>query len=85
MPNKKLINELKKLLRQRGRVPKAQIEYAKVEVEAMSQMYPITKPSEEKRSANLRNLKSYIGEHALNMLVEGRRDLVPLPIMVNGN
>ncbi len=61
MPNNKLINELKKLLRQRGKAPKVQMEYAKVEEKAMRQMYPITKPSEEVRSPNLRNLKSYIG------------------------
>jgi len=85
MPNKKFINELKKLLRQRGKVPKVQIEYAKVEGKAMSQMYPITKPSEELRSSNLRNLKSYIGEHALRIVMEGRRNLVPLPIRVKGN
>ena len=60
MPNKKFINKLKKLLKQRGKLPKVQMEYAKVEEKAMRQMYPITKPSEEVRSPNLRNLKSYI-------------------------
>ena len=85
MPNKKFINELKKLLRQRGKVPKVQIEYAKAEGRAMSLMYQITKPSEEVRSSNLRNLNSYIGEHAVNMIMEGRRYLVPLSISVKGN
>jgi len=78
MPNNKFINELNKLLRQRGKVPTVQMEYAKVEEKVMSQMYPITKPYEEVRSPKLRNLKSYIGEYALNMIVESRRDLVPL-------
>ena len=69
MPNNKFINELKKLLSQRGKVPTVQMEYAKVEEKVMSQMYPVTKPYEEVRSPKLRDLKSYIGERALNMIV----------------
>jgi len=65
MPNKEVINELKTVLRQRGKIPKVQMEYAKVEEKAICQMYPITKPSKEVRSPNLRNLKSYLGEHTL--------------------
>ena len=61
MPNNKFINELKKLLRQRGKLPTVQMEYAKVEEKVMSQMYPITKLYEEVSSPKLRNLKSYIG------------------------
>ena len=69
MPNKKFINELKKLLSQRGQVPAVQMEYAKIEEKVLSQMYPLTKPYEEVRSPKLRDLKSYIGERALNMIV----------------
>ena len=65
MPNKKFIDELKELLRLRGEVSRAQVEYTRVEERAMVQMYPITKPSEEKRFSHLRTLESYIGEHAL--------------------
>ena len=72
MPNNRFIHELKKLLSQRGRVPKVQMEYAKVEEKVMTQMYPARKPYEEVRSPKLRDLKSYIGEHALQMIVECR-------------
>jgi hypothetical protein len=82
MPNKKFINELKKLLRKRGKASNVQMEYAKVEENALRQMYPVTTPSEEERSPNLRNLKSYLGEQAFNKIVEGRRDIVPLSIRV---
>jgi hypothetical protein len=41
------------------------MEYTIVEEITMIQMYPITKPSEQVRLTNLRNLKSFIGEHAL--------------------
>jgi hypothetical protein len=67
MPNKKFIEELKELLRLRGKVSKAQVEYTRVEEKARIQMYPITKPSEEKRSSHLRTLESYIGENALKV------------------
>jgi hypothetical protein len=76
MLNNKFINELKNVLRHRGEIPTVQIEYAKVEEKVIIQMYPIIKPYEEVRSPKLRNLKSYIGEHALNMIVESRRALV---------
>jgi hypothetical protein len=75
MPNKKLIDELKKLLIQRGQLTRHQREYAEAEVKAMMQMYPITKPSEEVRCSNFRTLKSYIGEHALKMIVEGKGNI----------
>ena len=42
---------------------------SKVEEKVMSQMYPVRKPYEEVRSPKLRDLKSYIGERALNMIV----------------
>jgi hypothetical protein len=75
MPNKKLIDELKKLLRKRGKITKEQREYAKAEENAMIQMYFITKPSEEVRFSNLRTLKRYIGEHAFKLLVEGKGNM----------
>ena len=84
MPNNKFIEELRNLLRMRGSITKAQREYAKAEEMALMQMHPITKPHEEKRSTHLRNLKSYIGERAIRMILEGRSDLVPLPIRVEG-
>ncbi len=67
MPNKKFIEELKELLRLRGKVSKEQVEYTRVEEKARIQMYPITKSSEEKRSSHLRTLESYIGKHALKV------------------
>jgi hypothetical protein len=67
MPNKKFIDELRQLLRLRGKVSREQMHYAMVEAKAMQQMYPITKPSEEKRFSHLRTLESYIGEHVLNI------------------
>ena len=81
MPKKKLIIELKKLLRQRGEVSKEQREYARVEVQAMMQMYPIEKPGEEKRYSHLRTLKSYIGEHALKLIAERKKnyELIQVP------
>ena len=68
MPRKKLIKELRKLIRERGSVTKEQREYAMVEEQGLLEMYPITKPSEEKRFSHLRNLQSYIGEHGITML-----------------
>ncbi|MEN8265263.1 MAG: hypothetical protein ABFR82_17590 [Nitrospirota bacterium] len=67
MPNKKFIEELKELLRLRGKISTVQVDYARAEEKAMIQMYPITKPSEEKRFSHLRTLESYIGEHALKV------------------
>ncbi len=62
MPNKKLIDELRELLRQRGIVTRVQREYAKVEEKTMMLMYPITKPAEEKRYSHLRTLERYISD-----------------------
>ncbi len=67
MPNKKFLEELKELLRLRGKVSKEQVEYIRVEEKARIQMYPITKASEEKRPSHLRTLESYIREHALKV------------------
>ncbi len=71
MPKKNLIKEFKKLLIERGQIPQVQREYAMVEEQAIMQMYPITKPSEEKRHSYLRTLESYIGEHAAK-IIRGR-------------
>ncbi len=68
MPRRKFINELRKLVSQRGEVSKVQMEYAKAEERAMMSMYPTIKPSEEVRSSHLRTLEKYIGEHALKMI-----------------
>ena len=70
MPNKRFIDELKELLRLRGNVSNEQWQYAMVEEKAMMQMYPITKPSEEKKFSHLRTLESYIGDHGIKMTGE---------------
>ncbi|MEN8264313.1 MAG: hypothetical protein ABFR82_12710 [Nitrospirota bacterium] len=65
MLNKKFIDELRELLRLRGKVSKEQWQYAMVEAKAMMQIHPIINPSEEVRFSNLRTLESYIGEKAI--------------------
>jgi len=74
MPNKELIAELRGLLRQRGMATEVQREYARAEEIAMVKMFPIAKPSEEKKFSPLRNLRSYIGENAFMMIVSGRKN-----------
>ena len=49
MSHKRFIVELKQLLRKRGKITKEQKEYAKAEENAMLQMYPISKPSKERK------------------------------------
>ncbi len=61
MPRRKFINELRKLVSQRGKVSKVQLEYAKAEERAMMRMYPTIKPSEEVRFSHLRTLERYVG------------------------
>lgn len=61
MPKKKFIDELKEMLKRRGKVSREQWQYAMAEEKAMMQMHPITRPSEEKRFSHLRTLESYIG------------------------
>jgi len=75
MPDKEIINELKRLMDRRGNITKAQREYARVEEKTIVQMHPITRPCEEKRFSHLRTLKSYVGESAFRMISEGRRDI----------
>lgn len=72
MPRKKIISELRKLIRERGTVTKEQRDYAIAEEQGLIEMYPITKPSEEKRFSHLRTLESYIGEHGITMLAQSR-------------
>ena len=74
MTDKKFITELKRLLARRGNITEAQREYARAEEKTIAQMYPITRPSEEKRFSHLRTLKSYVGESAFRMISEGKKD-----------
>ncbi len=78
MPRKKFINELRKLVSQRGKVSKVQLEYAKAEERAMMQMYPAIKPSEEVRFSHLRTLEKYIGEQALKMIKADKGNIAAL-------
>ena len=73
--NKKILAELKKLVIQRGDITKVQRDYAMAEEYAMNDMYLITKPHDEKRASHLRTLKSYIGEHAVKMIMDGKGSL----------
>ena len=64
---------MEKILKLRGTVTTEQMEYARVEEQAMEEMYPITKPSEEVRLSHHRTLDSYIGEQAIKIILENRR------------
>lgn len=83
MPRKKIINELKKLMKQRGNLTKVQREYAMAEEKAMMQMYPMTRPSEEKRFSHLRTLERYVGEQAAKMITERKTVLATVRQPVN--
>lgn len=72
MPRKKIIDELKKLVRQRGELTRQQREYAMIEEQGIKEMYTITKPSEEVRFSHLRTLQSYIGEKSVRAIAYGR-------------
>lgn len=63
--NKKILHEIQKQIEQRGGVTKEQRDYARVELEQMEKMYPLTSPWEEKRLSHLRTLDSYIGNQIL--------------------
>lgn len=54
MPNKKILDELKKLLRQRGRVTRQQKEYAKAEERARMEIYTKNKSIERSIKRNRR-------------------------------
>ncbi|UCH80703.1 MAG: hypothetical protein JSW20_13345 [Nitrospiraceae bacterium] len=62
MPDKKIIDELKKLLR-KAKVTKVQREYAKIEEATMMQLCPIPKPNEEMRFSNRRTLDKYLRKY----------------------
>lgn len=60
MPDKKIIDELKKLLKKKKKVTKAQREYAMIEEAMMLHLCPIQKPYEEVRYSNRRTLDKYL-------------------------
>jgi hypothetical protein len=70
--HKKIILELKKQLEQRGEVTKEQRDYARVEVELMEKMYPLTKPCEEKILSHRRTLDSYIGNQDIKPILKDK-------------
>ncbi|KPK35958.1 MAG: hypothetical protein AMK70_04055 [Nitrospira bacterium SG8_35_1] len=68
-----IVDELQSAVRQRGEMSRAQIEFARAEFQAMKEMYPIAKPSEEVRTSYNRTLQRYLGEHAVSMMRENRK------------
>ncbi len=62
MPDKKIIDDLKKLLR-KTKVTKVQREYARIEEATMLQLCPIQNPNEEKRFSNRRTLDKYLRKY----------------------
>ncbi|UCH82154.1 MAG: hypothetical protein JSW20_05855 [Nitrospiraceae bacterium] len=67
----KILREIKKQLEQRGEVTKEQRDYARVELEQMEKMYPLTKYYEEKRLSHRRALDSYFcNQHMKSILKE---------------
>lgn len=69
MVNKMILMELKELISRRGELTKVQREYARIEERLISEMYPLPKPSEEKRPPNSRTLESYIGKQAIKTIL----------------
>jgi hypothetical protein len=63
MPEKKIIDELKKLLKKKAKVTKAQREYAMIEEAMMLKLCPIQKPYEKVSSSNLRTLDKYLRKY----------------------
>jgi hypothetical protein len=49
----------------------------------MIEMYPIPKPAEEIRSTHFRTLKSYIGEKAVKMIMDGNGESIQYLITPN--
>ncbi len=76
MPTKEIIFEFKKILNQRGELTREQREYSRVEEQVMDELYPLTKPNEEKRYSNLRTLDRYIGEEAFDEIKDEKGELV---------
>jgi hypothetical protein len=67
---KKIILDIQKQLKLRGEVTKEQRDYARVELEQMEKMYPLTKYYEEKRLSHRRTLDSYIGNQDIKMILK---------------
>jgi len=63
MPDKKIIDELKILLKKKAKVTKAQREYAMIEEATMLKLCPIQKPYETARCSNLRTLDKYLRKY----------------------
>jgi len=68
-----IVDELQSAVRQRGAMNRAQLKFVRAEFQAMKEMYPIAKPSEEVRSSYNRTLQRYLGEHAVKMMRESRK------------
>ncbi len=62
MPDKNIIDELKNLLK-KGRITKAQREYARIEEATMMQLCPVKKLHEEVRFSNRRTLDKYLRKY----------------------
>ncbi len=69
---KKLIRDIQKQLELRGEVTKEQRDYARVELEQMEKMYPLTKYYEEKRLSHRRTLDRYIGNQNIKMILQDK-------------
>ena len=69
---KKKILEIQKQLKLRGEVTKEQREYARVELEQMEKMYPLTKCYEEKRLSHRRTLDSYISNQDITTILKDK-------------
>ena len=69
---KKKILEIQKQLKLRGEVTKEQREYARVELEQMEKMYPLTKYYEEKRLSHRRTLDSYISNQDITTILKDK-------------
>lgn len=82
---KGILDELKQVVRQRGEATKQQRAYFLVEEHTMLEMYPMPKPSEEKRFSHLRTLDKYIGETAAVKIMESRRFILSAQVNLSLN
>lgn len=69
---KKIIHNIQKQIEQRGEVTKEQRDYARVELEQMERMYPLTKYYEEKRLSHRRTLNRYIGNQDIKTILKDK-------------
>ena len=69
---KKIILNIQKQLEQRGEVTKEQRDYARVELEQMGKMYPLTKYYEEKRLSHCRTLNGYIDNQDIKTILKDK-------------